>query len=269
MIADAGRARLPPVYECRSITVTYPTARGPVQVLKDVRFDVSSGEFVSLLGPSGTGKTTLLRVLCGLIPAGAGSRVCFRGAPVAAPPEGVAIVFQDYVASLLPWRTVEKNVALGLEGQVPRAARAERVRGALSLVGLDGRRHDYPWRLSGGMQQRVQIARALVMRPQVLLMDEPFGALDAMTRSQLQDELSRVHSLTGATIVYVTHDIDEAVYLSDRVLILTGSPASITAEFAVPLQRPRDQVRSRATPEFLALREAVHAAIHSRDGAGA
>jgi NitT/TauT family transport system ATP-binding protein len=149
-------------------------------------------------------------------------------------------------------------VALGLEGRVGAAERTERVDAALDLVGLSDRGNDYPWQLSGGMQQRVQIARALVMRPHVLLMDEPFGALDAMTKGQLQDELLRVREVTGATVVFVTHDVDEAVYLSDRVLVLSGSPARITTELAVDLPSPRDQVATKEDPSYLSIRHSVY-----------
>jgi NitT/TauT family transport system ATP-binding protein len=168
------------------------------------------------------------------------------------------MLFQDYRGSLLPWRTVEKNVALGIEGVLSRAEREERIAEALSLVGLRDRARDYPWRLSGGMQQRVQIARALAMRPQVLLMDEPFGALDAMTKGQLQDELQRLHELTGSTIVFVTHDIEEAVYLSDRVLVLAGQPAQVTRAISTDLPRPREQVATKEAPQYLKVRHEVY-----------
>ncbi len=250
-------------FSCAGVFVEYPTAAGVHRVLEDVTFSCRPGEFLSVLGPSGTGKTTLLRILAGLLRPGAGSSVHFRGTEVTGPAEGVSIVFQNYGASLLQWRTVEKNVALGLEGTVPKAERSERVDAALDMVGLTGRRRDYPWTLSGGMQQRVQIARALVMRPDVLLMDEPFGALDAMTKSQLQDELLRVRELTGTTVVFVTHDVDEAVYLSDRVLVLSGSPARVTAEVPIDLPGPRSQVATKESPGYLEARHAVYQALRS------
>jgi NitT/TauT family transport system ATP-binding protein len=250
-----------PAFECRNVSLEFETATGPLRVLDDVSFTVAPGEFVSIVGQSGTGKSTLLRVLGGLQRAGEGSVVLHHGRAVSDPPAGVVIVFQDYRGSLLPWRTVEKNVSLGLEGALPAAERAARCREALDLVGLSERRRDYPWRLSGGMQQRVQIARALAMKPEVLLMDEPFGALDAMTKEQLQDELQAVHKITGATIVFVTHDIDEAVYLSDRVLVLADTPARLNRELEVALPRPREQISTKEKPEYLSLRHAAYLAL--------
>jgi NitT/TauT family transport system ATP-binding protein len=255
---NAERSR---TFVCRDVAVDFVAAHERRRVLEGVDFSVEPGEFVSLLGPSGTGKTTLLRVLGGLQQPAVGSSVTFEGTPVDGPPEGVVVVFQDYWSSLLPWRTVEKNVALGLEGKMPAGVRRERVAEALELVGLAFRAKDYPWRLSGGMQQRVQIARALAMEPKVLLMDEPFGSVDAMTKAQLQDGLQRVHQLTGTTVVFVTHDIEEAVYLSDRVLVLTGLPARITSEFRVDLERPRSQISTKEHPEYLRLRHAIYGAI--------
>jgi NitT/TauT family transport system ATP-binding protein len=255
---DAGTSH---AFVCRDVAVDFVAAHERRRVLEGVDFSVEPGEFVSLLGPSGTGKTTLLRVLGGLQQPAAGSSVNFEGEPVDGPPAGVVVVFQDYWSSLLPWRNVEKNVALGLEGKVPTADRRRRVSDALELVGLAYRAKDYPWRLSGGMQQRVQIARALAMEPKVLLMDEPFGSVDAMTKAQLQDGLQRVHQLTGTTVVFVTHDIEEAVYLSDRVLVLTGIPARITKEFRVDLDRPRSQISTKEHPEYLRLRHAIYGAI--------
>ena len=225
----------PAIFSCDRVSVQFQAGATSRPVLQDIGFEVRKGEFLSIVGPSGTGKTTLLRVLGGLLPLTGDSSVSFRGAAVTSPPDGVVIVFQNYGASLLPWRTVERNVALGLERDVPKRERQQRVHEALRLVGLDDRTADYPWRLSGGMQQRVQLARALAMRPEVLLMDEPFGALDAMTKAQLQDELARLQEVTGATIIFVTHDIDEAVYLSDRVLVLTGMPATVSSEVVVDL----------------------------------
>jgi NitT/TauT family transport system ATP-binding protein len=160
------------------------------------------------------------------------------------------MVFQNYSASLLPWRTIERNVALGLEGKVENTLMRHRVAESLSMVGLADSARDYPWQMSGGMQQRVQLARALAIRPSGLLMDEPFGSLDAVTKTLLQDELQRVHQGTRATVVFVTHDVDEAVYLSDRILI--------AHEIPVNLPRPRDQLATKELPQYLKLRRMVY-----------
>jgi NitT/TauT family transport system ATP-binding protein len=237
--------------------------RKPVHILRDIGLDIRAGEFISIIGASGTGKTTLLRALGGLQPVHDPATLTYLGHPIERPPSDVAFVFQNYIASLLSWRTVARNVALGVEGLLSRAECAERVAEALEMVGLAHRKDDYPRQLSGGMQQRVQIARALAMRPKVLLMDEPFGALDAMTKQQLQDEMQRLHQLSGATVVFVTHDTEEAVYLSDRIVALTGSPASIGREIVVDIPRPREQMATRELPRYLELRRLTHDAIHA------
>jgi NitT/TauT family transport system ATP-binding protein len=164
------------------------------------------------------------------------------------------MVFQDYQNALLPWRTVARNTGLGLEGRIGRRERDSRVSEALSLVGLGDHARDYPWRLSGGMAQRVQIARALAVQPSVLLMDEPFGALDAITKAALQDVLLEVQRKTGATIVFVTHDLDEAIYLSDRVVVVSGRPGAITLVVDTELPRTRDQLETRELSRYLAVR---------------
>ncbi len=250
---------------CEDLTVTLPGATGPVHILGGVRLSVDKGEFVSILGTSGSGKTTLLRVLGGL-QAATGGRVSCDGVDVAGPPDGVVTVFQDYAHSLLPWRTVRRNVALGVEASLGKSERDGRVDEALAMVGLSDRDGEYPWRLSGGMQQRVQIARALAMRPRVLLMDEPFGALDAMTKASLQDQLQQVQELTGTTIVFVTHDVEEAVYLSDRLVVLSGSPANIGLSLDIPLPRPRDQIATKERADYLDLRHQVYEALGHRVG---
>lgn len=241
--------------------VDLPSRRGGRRVLEGVSFDVDEGEFVCVVGRSGSGKTTLLRVLGGLLDATPDSVVECWGRPVDGPPEGVSLVFQDYAASLLPWRTVAKNVALGLEGRLPKAQIAPRVAQALSTVGLADRADDHPWQMSGGMQQRVQLARALAMEGSVLLMDEPFGSLDAMTRAALQRQVQQVHQQTRATVVFVTHDIDEAVLLSDRILVLAGSPASIVQQVTVDLPRPREDLETKALAGFHRLRREVYDAV--------
>lgn len=229
-------------------------------VLDSVSFDVGRGEFVSVMGRSGVGKTTLLRVLAGLLGPESGS-VKLDGTEVVGPPDRISLVFQDYSRSLLPWRTIARNVELPLERRLPKRERRQRVVEALEMVGLAGRANDRPFELSGGMQQRVQLARALVSKPSVVLMDEPFGALDALTKSSLEDQLLELVASTATTVVFVTHDIDEAVYLSDRILVLDGAPASIRAEVKIDSARPRSQLETRSSPEFLAARRLVHEAI--------
>ena len=248
------------VLECARLGVTLEGAAGAHEILRDVDLTVGNGEFVSILGQSGSGKTTLLRVLGGLQPASAGA-VRYAGQEFSKPVDGLVTVFQDYSNSLLPWRTVRRNVALGIERRLDRREAAERVDEALAMVGLTDRADEHPARLSGGMQQRVQIARALAIRPRVMLMDEPFGALDAMTKASLQDQLQRVQESTETTIVFVTHDVDEAVYLSDKVLVLQEQPAHVGASLEVELERPRHQLRTKEAAEYLRLRHAVYQAL--------
>ena len=252
-----------PMFRCVGASVTVRSGRQAVRILHEVDLDIRAGEFVSVIGGSGTGKTTLLRALGGLQPVDDPTTLTHMGRPIEGTPGDVAFVFQNYASSLLSWRTVARNVALGVEGTLSRAERAERVAEALEMVGLAHRKDDYPRQLSGGMQQRVQIARALAMRPKVLLLDEPFGALDAITKQQLQDEMQRLHQLSGATVVFVTHDTEEAVYLSDRIVALNGSPASIGREIVVDIPRPREQMATRELPRYLELRRLTHDAIHA------
>jgi NitT/TauT family transport system ATP-binding protein len=249
-----------PILSCQDLGVTLHGAAGAVSILENVQLEVMDGEFVSILGQSGSGKTTLLRVLGGLQPASRGT-VRHRDKTFTGPVEGLVTVFQDYSQSLLPWRTVRRNVALGVESRLSRSETTERVGEALDMVGLTDRADEHPARLSGGMQQRVQIARALAMRPSVLLMDEPFGALDAMTKAGLQDQLQRVQAATRTTIVFVTHDVDEAVYLSDKVVVLQNKPASVGVELEVDLERPRHQLRTKEQARYLELRHQVYAAL--------
>jgi NitT/TauT family transport system ATP-binding protein len=211
-----------------------------------------------VLGESGVGKTTLLRVFGGLAPAAPGSQLELNGQPITGPPVGVVFVFQNYAASLLPWRTVRRNVELGLEATVAAVERKARALAALDLVGLAERANDHPWQLSGGMQQRVQIARALAIEPKLLLMDEPFGALDAMTRETLQVELRRIQRKSGATVIFITHDVDEAVFLADRLVVLKGKPATIGLDVVSDLPVERDQVRTKESPEYLKLRHMIY-----------
>jgi NitT/TauT family transport system ATP-binding protein len=226
-------------------------------ILEGVDFDMRPREFVCVVGPSGCGKTTLLRLIAGLLRADAGT-VTYRGKPVTEPARDIALIFQDYSKALLPWRTAAGNVSLALEAmRTPRAERARRVTELLTKVGLAQHADKYPTQLSGGMQQRLQIARCLAQNPAVLLMDEPFGALDAMTRQTLQDEVLRLAEAGGACVFFVTHDLEEAIYLGDRVIALRPNPGRVAQVFDVRLPRPRNQLTTREDPEFLRLRRAL------------
>lgn len=249
-------------YECLNLRAQVGSRSGAQRLVLDgVSFEVGAGEFVSIMGRSGVGKTTLLRVLAGLHEPSDDSVVRFGGETVAGPPDGVSLVFQDYTSSLLPWRSIARNVELPLEGRLSKADRQVRVAEALEMVRLADRSDAQPFELSGGMQQRVQLARALASRPTALLMDEPFGALDALTKADLEDQLLEIFAATGTTVVFVTHDIEEAVYLSDRVLVLDGTPAKIVAEIPVESPRPRTQMQTRESPEFLRARHRLHEVI--------
>jgi NitT/TauT family transport system ATP-binding protein len=223
--------------EVRSVSKSYAAKGDAEPILQHVSFSVREGEIVSILGQSGCGKSTLLNIIGGFVKPDSGS-VLFHGKPADGPNRGCVMLFQNY--GLLPWRTVVKNVELGLE-QLPARERREIALEFLKLVGLEDRAEHFPHQLSGGMQQRVALARALAIRPRVLLMDEPFAALDTFTRYYLQNELLRIHAKEKATIVFVTHDIDEAVYLSDRVLIMSSKPGEIHKEIVVHTSRPRDR----------------------------
>ena len=233
-------------------------AYAPGQVaISELTFEVHAGEIVTIVGPSGCGKTTLLKALAGLLRP-TGGTIRLQNQIVDDVPKGLAVVFQEYSRSLLPWATVGANVELPLRYQSlePDVSR-QRVKDSLSAVGLSHVVDRYPWQLSGGMQQRVAIARALAYQPTLLLMDEPFASVDAQTRADLEDLVAEVRDRFAITIVLVTHDIDEAVYLSDRVIALSASPSRILAEISVPLPRPRDQIGTRASKEFVAIRSEV------------
>lgn len=250
------------LYELKDLYLAYNVRGAERPVLKDVSFSLKEGEILAIVGGSGTGKTSLLRILGGLQPPTRGE-LRFRGEGVSKPQDGISVVFQDYGNALLEWRTVGRNIAFGIEKRMSREETRRKVQSALEIVGLAGHHDDYPWQLSGGMQQRVQIARALACNPSVLLMDEPFAALDAMTKASMQDELLRIRDQLGTSIIFITHDVEEAVYLGDRVALLGGRPAGVARMFEVELAKPRAQVETRSEPAFLRLRKEIHGALDS------
>jgi NitT/TauT family transport system ATP-binding protein len=243
------------------VSKTFASRSGGVHALDAVDLEVAAGEFVSLIGPSGCGKSTLMRLIADLDSVSAGTLEVFGKTPAKArTDQDYGIAFQQ--AGLLPWRTVAGNIALPLELHVPsRAARAARVAELAAMVGLSDFTGHYPDQLSGGMQQRVAIARALAEGPRLLLMDEPFGALDEMTRERMQTELARISAETGAAVVFVTHSIPEAVYLSDRVVVMSPRPGRITEIVDVPFGSSRAE-SLREAPEFFAKVTAVREALH-------
>ena len=247
-----------PTLKISDLSAAFPNGSGGLHVLDNISFDVHASEFVCVLGPSGSGKSTLLRILGGLLEATSG-HVELEGRAVTKPRRGVGIVFQK--ANLMPWRTVLGNVSLPLEMQnLPVGEAQSRAGELVELVGLAGFEDTLPVNLSGGMAQRVAIARALVQDPDVLLLDEPFGALDAITRERMGEELQRIWRVRSKTVVMVTHDISEALFLADKVFVLTDRPAQIKLELQVDLPRPRHS-DIRYTPEFgqmaRKLREAI------------
>jgi NitT/TauT family transport system ATP-binding protein len=241
---------------------TYGSGVTAHKAIDEVSFRVDSGEIVCIVGPSGCGKSTLLRTISGLIKPSSGE-VKLHDKTVTGTPGDLAVVFQDYGRSLFPWLKVAGNVEFPLKNNngngtsLSKAQRKERVAEALSWVGLSGAVHKYPWQLSGGMQQRVSIARALAYRPALMLMDEPFASVDAQTRGDLEDLVLRVREEHGMTILLVTHDIDESVYLADRVLVLSTAPTTVVETLKVGLPRERDQITTRESEEFVHLRGEV------------
>ena len=234
--------------------------------LDEISLTVGEGELVSIVGPSGCGKSTLLRCVAGLVRPTGGS-VVLHGSPVDAVPDGLAVVFQDYSRSLFPWLSVRDNVALPLRRTQPsRAQRRATALDALDTVGLTDTAQKYPWQLSGGMQQRVAIARALACDPVLLLMDEPFGSVDAQTREDLEDLILAVRRDRQMTILMVTHDIDESVYVGDRVIVLTPGPARVRADLRIDLPPPRDQIATKELPAFVRLRTEVSRLVRGQPG---
>jgi NitT/TauT family transport system ATP-binding protein len=230
--------------------------------IQEITLDVRKSEFASIVGPSGAGKTTLLKTICALLAPTSG-QVSLHGKVINEPPPEMILVFQDYARSLFPWLTVMGNVIFPLKKRtdLSKSEKENLCKEAIKAVGLERFSTHYPWQLSGGMQQRVAIARAIAFRPEILLLDEPFASVDALTRADLEDLTLRLRADFDITMLLVTHDIDEAVYLSDRVFVLSPPPSVLVAEIAIPLPHPRDQIRTRSDQGFLELRNRIHAMI--------
>lgn len=250
-------ARTEVLLDVRGMRKVYEGHGRSVEAIRDLTFAVGKGELVCVVGPSGAGKTTLLKCIAGLL-APTDGRVVLEGDAVSGPPPGMAVVFQEYGRSLFPWMTVRKNVELPLkQKKLPKARREELIHRALDAVGLADVQSAYPWQLSGGMQQRVAIARAVAYEPHILLMDEPFAAVDAQTRADLEDLVRSLWHRLGVTILFVTHDIDEAVYLGQRVLVLSSSPTVVLDDVTIDLPDERDQLTTRSSGRFAELRAHV------------
>ena len=252
----------------QKLTKVYAAADGALQVvLDDITLDVPDNQFTCLLGASGCGKTTLLRIVAGLTNADGGV-VTIAGKPVVGPGQDRSMVFQNY--GLLPWRTVLGNVELGLEIRgVPAAKRHDICREYIHRVGLDGFESHYPHQISGGMQQRVALARAFSKQPRILLMDEPFAAVDMQTREMLQDELLKIWTMMKTTVLFVTHSIDEAIYLGDRVIVMGAHPGHIRADVMTELTRPRISDVIKGSPRFIELQAICRRALHAGNRADA
>jgi len=235
----------------RHLGKSFPLKDGTVEALKNIELEVKAGEFLSVIGASGCGKSTMLRLVVGLEKADEGE-ILLDGLPVQGPRTACGMVFQE--SRLFPWMSVEANVAFGLNEKLSASERQEKVSHHLELVGLQDFRKAFPYQLSGGMQQRISIARALVNNPSILLLDEPFGALDAMTRITMQQEILRIWEQERTTMVLVTHDIDEAIFLGDQVAIMSARPGTIRKIITVPLSRPRD----RSSLEFVAIKKEIY-----------
>jgi NitT/TauT family transport system ATP-binding protein len=233
---------------------------GDFETLHDISFTAKQGELICIVGPSGCGKTTLLKSIAGLLTP-SGGIVELDGEPVTGPPKKMAVVFQEYGRSLMPWMTVRRNVELPLLRTTPKAERRKLVDDVLNTVGLGAAGDKFPWQLSGGMQQRVAIARAVAYSPEVLIMDEPFAAVDAQTRADLEDLVRYIWAKFGVTVLFVTHDIDESVYLGQRVIVLSMTPTVVQEDLAIDLPEERDQLTTRALPRFTELRTHVYAQI--------
>jgi len=250
------------ILEVKKVSKSYRQLDGESTLaIDEISFRVEKSEFVSLVGPSGCGKTTLLMCIAGLNPPSAGGLVV-KDVEVNGPPSNLVLVFQEFNKSLFAWRSILGNVLFGLEAREKRSQDAQgEARRLIKLVGLEGFERHYPWELSGGMQQRVAIARALAYGPEILLMDEPFGSVDALTRLELEDTLLKIWEDLGTTILLVTHDIEEAIYLSDRIYVVSRRPSRILQTIDVDLSRPRHQITTRADAKFMELRNEIYRQI--------
>lgn len=248
--------------DARELAKAYGSGAKALRILDGISFSVSKGEFVSIVGPSGCGKTTLLMALAGLMKPDSGS-ILFQGTPLNGPSPGISVVFQDYSRSLFPWKTNLDNILFGMIRNTSMSRADKRRRGLelMDAVGLKGFDAHYPWQLSGGMQQRVAIARGLAAESELLLLDEPLAAVDAQTRADMQDLLLELAARFNQTCILVTHDVDEAVYMADRVVVLTRRPTRVDHEIPVDLGTRRDQITTREDPRFLEIRHDVMAAI--------
>lgn len=256
-----------PFLNISGVRKTYAAPSGETTALNGVNLEIERGGFISIVGPSGCGKSTLLQIMAGLVAPTSGE-VSLDGKVVDSPPPNALYVFQQYTRSLFPWKSVQANVAFGLENR-ERLSRSEidrQTQDIIKLVRLEGFESHYPWQLSGGMQQRVAIARALVCKPAVLLMDEPFSAVDALTRVGLQELVRTLWRELGLTVVFVTHDVDEGVYLSTRVVALTRSPGTVAIDLPIDLPSPRDQIKTRALPRYLDYRAQLLAQLFADEG---
>jgi NitT/TauT family transport system ATP-binding protein len=256
---DASRGR--PLIQLRGVAKTYRTQEGPVESLKPLDFDIHEGEFLVVVGPSGCGKSTLLKLVAGLLPI-SGGELLVEDTPVSGPHDDIGVVFQSPV--LLAWRTILENIMLQIDmRRLRRADYLPRARQLLEMTGLAEFANKHPWQLSGGMQQRASICRALVHDPAILLMDEPFGALDAMTREKMNVELQRIWSETRKTVLFITHSIPEAVFLADRVLVMSERPGSIAAIYEVDLPRPRS-LKLMGDPGFIRLTQQIRGHFYAQ-----
>jgi NitT/TauT family transport system ATP-binding protein len=269
-IEPRGHEASAPLISVRDLSVTYHVARTgkTLTAIEGVDLDVHEGEFVTVLGPSGCGKTTFMNVVAGLVKPSSGT-VLVGGEPITGPGPDRAVVFQDY--ALLPWRTVFDNVRFGLEMQkgLKGPGWRDRVQEAVELVGLAGFESSYPRELSGGMQQRVGLARAIVAQPRILLMDEPLGAVDALTREVMRDEIEKLIAATGKTVLFITHSIEEAILLGDRIVVFKSHPGAIKEVIETRLERPRSERSVQSDPRFLELRDHLWDALQGEATAAA